>query len=59
MSGMRPLNDYRRAIAARFTPVVAVASSTEVDAACAASGLSFGKSFFLFSWGGHTPRACA
>jgi len=43
MAGGRALQDYRRYIAARFTPVVAVVTSPDVDAACAASGLSFGR----------------
>jgi hypothetical protein len=43
MSGARALADYRRRVQARFTPVVAVTTSPEVDTICGASGLSFGR----------------
>jgi hypothetical protein len=39
---MERLDALRARVRARFTPVVACVTTPEVDAACAATGLSFG-----------------
>ena len=54
MSGMAAMQEYREKVQVRFTPVVMVQTTPDVDASCADSGLSLGKEPALPSL--HPPR---